>query len=187
MKTLRYLFLVAVPVVLLSCNSNPNKNSDKTSTTSEGDMTVRSNNAGKDDDFVKEASSGGMMEVELGKYAEQNALSQRVKNFGAMMVRDHTKANEELKSLATSKNLDLQGSMDDTHFEKVSDLQKKRGADFDKEYMKSMVDDHQEDIDEFKKQAENGSDPELKAFAAKTLPVLQAHLDSAKNIQKALK
>lgn len=187
MKTLRFLFILIIPVMLLSCNNNPNKKRDNTGNTNDTALLVKNDNAGKDEDFVKEAASGGLMEVELGKYAEQTALTQRVKNFASMMVRDHAKSNEELRALATTKNVNLPLTMDDSHSDMMSDLQKKKGEDFDKEYIKMMVDDHQKDIDEFKKQAEKGSDPELKAFAAKTLPVLESHLDSAKSVQSSLK
>ncbi len=77
--------------------------------------------------------------------------------------------------------------MDNSHMNMVNDLKKKKGADFDKEYMKEMVDDHEKDVDKFRQQAENGNDPELKAFAGKTLPVLIIHQDSAKKINSVLK
>lgn len=126
------------------------------------------------------------MEVELGKYAQQNATNPRVRNFGSMMVRDHSKANDELKSIASRKNINVPTTMEDKHREMMSDIQKKSGQDFDKEYMKAMVDDHGKDIDKFKKHAENGVDPDLKTFASKTLPVLLMHQDSAKVIRDFL-
>ena len=152
----------------------------------ESGMAVNNKETGKDNDFVKDAASGGMMEVEPGKYAEENALNPRVKNFGEMMVRDHSKANDELRSIATNKSIALPHEQDKND-RKMADLQKKTGKDFDKAYMNMMVDDHQKDIDEFKKQADNGNDPDLKAFASKCLPILQTHQDSAKSILNALK
>lgn len=142
-------------------------------------------NQDNDKVFVKEAGSGGLMEVELGQYAEQHAFNPRVKKFGSMMVKDHSKANEELKAIADRKNITI--SLDEKHSDMIRDLQQKTGADFDKDYMKMMVDDHQKDVDKFKKQADDGKDPDVKAFASKTLPVLQMHLDSAKNVRDVLK
>jgi putative membrane protein len=139
-----------------------------------------------DKSFVGEAATGGLMEVELGRYAEQNALNPRVKNFGAMMVRDHSKANDELKAIAAGKNISFPATMDDSQMNIVNDLKTKSGADFDKEYMKEMVDDHERDVDKFKKESEDGTDAEIKAFASKTLPILNAHQDSAKSIRDAL-
>ena len=138
-----------------------------------------------DDEFIREAASGGMLEVELGRYAQQNALNPRVKQYGAMMVRDHSKANEELRGIASGKNVTI-SDMDDSHRRKMTDLKEKSGAEFDEAYMKEMVDDHEKDVDKFKKQAEDGKDRDVKAFAAKTLPVLLMHQDSAKSIRDAI-
>jgi putative membrane protein len=139
------------------------------------------------DDFVKEVASGTKLEIQLGKYAQENAGSQRVKNFGAMMVRDHTEVSEDLRSIAQRKNITIPDALEREHNDLLSDLQEKKGEEFDREYMRKMVDDHQEDIDAFKKYAEDGDDPDLKSFAAKTLPVLLAHQDSAKSIRDDLR
>lgn len=138
-------------------------------------------------DFAVKAASGGMMEVQLGDAAQQQAAGSRVKEFGNMMVRDHSKANDELKTLAVSKNITLPDSVGDDHKQHIDDMKKKKGADFDKAYIDMMVDDHKEDVDMFEKAANNLKDADLKAFAARTLPTLRAHLDSAKAIQDAMK
>ena len=141
-----------------------------------------------DKDFVMKAASGGMMEVELGNYAQQNAANQRVKDFGAMMVRDHSKANDELKSFAASRNLMLNAdSLMDLHKSHIDNLKKKTGAEFDKAYMSMMVTDHKKDVAEFEKASKMCKDQECLAWAGKTLPVLQMHLDSAQAINKSLK
>lgn len=194
MKTLKYLFLISIPVVMLSCNqsqssgksSGMNTTNKRTETGMGARNTENDQMEAKDKDFVKEAAGGGLMEVELGRYAQQNARNPRVKQFGAMMVRDHSKANEELKGLASRKNVDLSDALDNSHQNKLSDLKQKTGSDFDEAYIKEMVDDHEKDVDKFKKQAEDGEDQDLKAFAAKTLPVLLMHQDSAKSIRDAL-
>ena len=137
--------------------------------------------------FVTKAASGGMMEVQLGNIAQEQAQSQRVKDFGAMMVRDHGKANDELKSIASGKNVAISDSLMPEHKHHVADLQKRKGAAFDKAYMNMMVQDHQKDIQEFEKASNNLSDGEVKAFATRTLPTLKAHLDSATAITKGKK
>ena len=197
MKTLTFkLLLMAIAVIMMACGGQQNRNTDNDSTLMDADSVgntavLQDNNAGgvadKDEDFIKEATSGGLMEVELGRYAQQNAQNPRVRNFGAMMVRDHSQANEELKAILSQKNLTAPAAMEDNHRNKMNDIQKKTGADFDKEYIGEMVDDHEKDVDRFKRYAENGNDPELKAFAAKTLPVLLMHQDSAKKIRDAIK
>jgi len=140
-----------------------------------------------DSKFAVEAASGGMMEVQLGELAQQKASSQRVKDFGAMMVRDHTKANDELKSLAGMKNITLPPAPGEDHMEHIKKLTAKSGKEFDRDYMNMMVEDHQEDVENFEECSAQGKDADLKAFATKTLPVLRMHLDSAKAIQQGLK
>lgn len=137
-------------------------------------------------EFAMEASSGGMMEVTLGQTAQQQAASQRVKDFGSMMVRDHSKANDELKSILQAKNFMVPASLSKDHQRHVDDLTKKQGTDFDKAYMKMMVKDHEEDIRKFEKAANNATDTAIKGFASRTLPILRIHLDSAKAINKQL-
>lgn len=136
--------------------------------------------------FVDEAASGGMLEVELGALAQQNATNARVKEFGAMMVRDHSKANDQLKQLAAAKRYTLSTTLKEKHQHHKDELSKKTGKDFDKAYMKMMVDDHQEDIDKFEKASKNTVDGDLKTFATQILPILHTHLDSAKAINKSL-
>lgn len=140
-----------------------------------------------DSKFAVEAASGGMTEVQLGELAQQKASSQRVKDFGAMMVRDHSKANDELKSLAGMKNITLPPAPGEDHMDHIKDLSKKSGKEFDRAYMKMMVDDHQEDIRAFEKCSNDATDADIKAFAAKTLPTLRMHLDSAKAVNDAIK
>ncbi len=141
----------------------------------------------KSGEWATETAGGGMMEVTLGQTAQQQAASQRVKDFGSMMVRDHTKAGDELKAIATAKNFTLPAMLPEKHQKDVDDLTKKQGSDFDKAYMKMMEKDHEDDVKKFEKAASDATDPAIRDFAARTLPVLRAHLDSAKAINKDLK
>jgi putative membrane protein len=128
----------------------------------------------KDKTFMKKAAKGGMMEVAMGKVAEQNAQSDDVKSFGQRMVTDHSKANDELKSIAEKKGVKLP-SKEPT--EKWSS---------DKTYMDMMVKDHEKDLAEFQEEAKDGSDPDVKKFAEDTAKVIQKHLDLAKETQSKL-
>lgn len=136
-------------------------------------------------DFAKEATNGGLMEVELGQLAQQKAVTQRVKDFGAMMVRDHTKANDDLKN-AISGKITVSSTMPDQHQKHINDLREEQGIEFDKEYMEMMVDDHQKDIKKFEEIAKESKDPAVRDFAKNTLPTLYTHLDSAKAIRMDL-
>lgn len=137
-------------------------------------------------DFAMKAASGGMMEVQAGQLAQQNAKSQRVKDFGGMMVNDHGKANEELKTIAASKNITLPAALMPEHQKHIDMMSKMKGSAFDKHYMGMMVNDHNKDVSDFKKASESLKDEAMKAFAGKTLPTLQMHLDSAKAINKKM-
>ena len=137
--------------------------------------------------FVHEAAIGGMTEVKLGNLAQQQASNAQVKQFGARMVKDHSKANDELKQLASSKGIDVPAELDSKHQKDIDQLQKKQGAEFDRAYMDHMVKDHKKDVSDFKKEANSGKDPDIKAFAAKTLPTLEEHLQMAESTHAAVK
>jgi putative membrane protein len=137
--------------------------------------------ASMDEKFVTKAAQGGMAEVDLGNVAKQNGANDAVKQFGERMVTDHSKANDELKALAQQKNWTLPSEPKASDKSKKDRLSKMTGADFDKAYMRDMVQDHQADVKEFQKCATSCSDPDLKAWAAKTLPTLQDHLKMAQD------
>ena len=136
--------------------------------------------------FMEEAAQGGMAEVELGRLAAQKAKDPEVKKFGQMMVDDHSKANKEGEELAKTKNFTLPKDLG-SHQSTLDKLKGMSGADFDKYYVDEMVDDHETDVNAFEEQAAKGSDPEVKAWAAKTLPTLRKHLDAIKAIQAKMK
>ena len=141
-----------------------------------------------DSNFVETMIEDGMAEVELGKMAQQKARSRQVKDFAAMMVRDHTTAGKELKSVATHANIDMakiDADMND-HKDLRERLSKLSGMEFDREYIKAMVDDHEKAVKDTKDKAEGADNDHVKQWAAKALPVLEKHLDDAKRIQDRL-
>jgi len=139
-----------------------------------------------DADFLVEAASGGMTEVQLGQLAQTNSMNKQVKAFGALMIKDHGAGNEKLKALAASKNIILPDSVSN-HQQKMKErLERKKGEAFDRAYISMMIDDHKRDIRAFKSAAKNAADVEIKAFALDNLPVLSAHLDSALNLQRKM-
>jgi putative membrane protein len=136
--------------------------------------------------FAMKAAQGGMAEVQLGQLAAQQASNADVKAFGQHMVDDHSKANDQLKSVAQGENMTLPTTLDAKDQALMSKLQGLSGADFDKTYVKAMVKDHQEDIKEFQKEADSGKDPQIKNFASQTLPILQEHLSKIQSIQSSM-
>jgi putative membrane protein len=116
--------------------------------------------------FMKEAASDGMLEVKLGKMAQEKASSDAVKQFGERMVQHHTQANKELMQLASQKGVTVPSALMPKHQQLVDKLS---GEEFDRTYMAEMVKDHSQAVQDFEKQAETAQDPDVKAFAAKTL------------------
>jgi putative membrane protein len=137
-----------------------------------------------DKKFLKDAAVGGMMEVELGKLATQKGSSDGVKKFGQKMVDDHSKANDQLKELATKENLQVPSELDSKHQSRLDKLSKLDGPAFDKAYIKDQLKDHEQDVSAFQSEAQNGQDANVKQFAAATLPTLQEHLSMAKDLKK---
>ena len=124
---------------------------------------------------MRKAAKGGMMEVAMGRLAEQDAQSDDVKSFGKRMVADHSKANNELKSVAEQKGV------------KLPTKEPSEKWTSDKAYMDMMVKDHEKDLAEFQEAAKTASDPDVKKFAEDTAKVVQEHLDLAKETQSKLK
>ena len=143
--------------------------------------------AAEDAKFATDAANGGMAEVALGKLAQTKAANAQVKSFADMMVTDHTKANDELMAIAKAKNITLPTAPDADHQKKLEDLSKLSGKDFDKAYVDAMVDGHKKTLDLMNTAAKNCKDADLKAFAAKTAPIVQTHLDAINKIHDSMK
>jgi putative membrane protein len=133
--------------------------------------------------FILAAASGGMAEVELGRMAAQKAADNEVKQFGQRMVDDHSRANAELKQVASRKNVTLPAELDSRHRDLLDRLGKLSGSEFDRAYMDEMLEDHTKDVSEFERASTQAQDADVKGFAGKTLPTLREHLEMAKTIQ----
>jgi putative membrane protein len=136
---------------------------------------------GSDRVFVTKAARGGMAEVALGRLAVERGTSPDVKQFGQRMVDDHGKAGDELKTLAQSKNLPWPTGLDAKDRALEARLSKLSGAAFDHAYVKAMIADHRQDVSEFRIESRSGHDPDVKAWAGKTLPTLEDHLKMAES------
>lgn len=143
-----------------------------------GDQVV----TGGDLAFMNDAAPGGMAEVEMGRLAVKQAASKDVKAFAERMIADHSKAGAELKALAQQKKVMLPAEILPKHKEIVEKLSKLNGAEFDKEYVKAMVADHEKDVTAFEAQAKGSVDADVKAFAEKTLPTLKMHQQMIRDI-----
>lgn len=128
-----------------------------------------------------------MFEVEAGKLAAQKGASEDVKKFGQRMADDHQKANDELMKIAGEKGIKIDKKLARKDQSNLDKLKKESGAAFDRQYADIMVKDHETDVKEFSKEADKGKDQELKGFASKTVPILQEHLNMAKEMQGKVK
>ncbi len=172
---------------MMMTNSDSMTTLDDSATTAGTMGTENSMLSSQDKMFADAAASGGMMEVMMGKLTETNATSETAKSLGAMMVKDHSAANEELKKWAEANNYTLPTSMKAEHQKKYDELKMKKGAEFDKMYADMMVTDHKKDIAEFKKQAAEGTESSLKTFAGNKVSTLEHHLMEAEKAKSTLK
>ncbi len=140
--------------------------------------------AKEDMDFATKAAGAGMAEVKLGQLAQDQGKSDPVQQFGKRMVDDHSKANDQLKSIAEQKSIDLPKDPPAEAQKAYDDLKQKSGQEFDEAFMDTMVADHEKAVDLFQQEAKGGKDADLQKFAAATLPTLQEHLDLAKKTQE---
>jgi putative membrane protein len=138
-----------------------------------------------DERFANEAAIGGQFEVEAGKIAERSANPQ-IKEFGARMVKDHGAGGAKLKALMTNRGARVPQGLDSKHAEIRDHLASLKGAEFDREYIREMVKDHDEDSQTFADAAKSLSDTQLKGFAAETLPVIKDHDKMAHEIAASI-
>ena len=155
-------------------------------------------------EFINTMAIAGMAEVQLGKLAAERAQDPDVKAFGQMMVKDHTQANDELKQVVSQTGVQLPTQLDEKHRELADRLMKLQGEEFDREFMKAMVDGHETVADQLLRQAgwigtstrdESGvptavgtsgsvsGETGVRFWAMKTLPLVQQHLQRAREIR----
>ena len=137
--------------------------------------------APSDQRFVKQAAQDGMTEVQLGKLAQEKSQNSAIQSFGSRMVKDHTQANDDLASIAKTKNLQVPTSLDSKHQKMVDEMSKKSGADFDAAYTKDMAKDHRQAVQLFTRES-HAQDSEFAGFAKKTLPTLEEHRKMADDL-----
>jgi putative membrane protein len=162
------LLTLAVPVALAA---DPMSKATGPSTLSRSDMK-----------FFQKAAQTGMFEVQAAAIATSRALAPATKDFASRMATEHEANDEALKELATSKGVTLPTQLDENHREVLEKLQKEESKEFDERYAKVMREGHKEAIELFKETAKESKDADIRAFATSTLPVLQQHLDKARQL-----
>ncbi len=186
MKTILISTLIAFAFYAISCNEEKNTNSTEV-TTEQNEIKKDSANTANDATFAIAAADGGMIEVKLGQLAQNNGSSAKVKEMGKMMETDHSKAGDELIVWAMKHGVSLPTEMSADKQARYNSFTSKKGVAFDKAYASFMIEDHEMDIQAFKKQADEGSNSELKSWAAGKLPLLEHHLEMAKTTNDMVK
>jgi putative membrane protein len=136
--------------------------------------------------FVEKAAQGNLAEVAVGQMALTKASNDAVKQYGQMLVDDHGKANAALQQVAASKGMTLPSEPSAAQKREAAELQKKNGATFDHEFIEHMVSDHKKDVSEYRSEAKSAKDPDVKNYAATTLPTLEQHLQKAQQLSAQL-
>jgi putative membrane protein len=168
-----FTMLAASLMLLCGCQSN-----DRTAMRSDSRAPTNA-----DQRFVAAALASGDHEVEMGRVASTRAQSENVRDYGRMMMLDHQRAGDELRRLAERVDYTPEPQGTKNRYPDDSSIYQ-RGADYDREYIQWMVQDHRKTISLFEAQARNGSDPELVAYANRTLPTLRAHLEAAEQLAR---
>ncbi|HTM51338.1 MAG TPA: DUF4142 domain-containing protein [Bryobacteraceae bacterium] len=173
--TTAFMFLSSV-----ACSSKPGPYADRGSAADRATLPASTvSDAGRE--FATKAARGGMAEVEFGKLAQEKGSNKHTKDYGKMLVDDHSRMNSELNSIASRENITLPADMGQDHRKTYDSLAKLSGAAFDREFFQEEISIHRKDIDEFQKEASNSSDMSLKDFASRSIPTLQEHLRMAEN------
>lgn len=206
MKKILGLFVLASLALVVLTNCGDNRSGNVSTATANGtsknagvgaaetnvqnsssDVSANANNMTTgENNFINEAAVGGMAEVELGKLASSKTQNPDIKKFAQMMVVDHSKANAELMMLAKKKDMMPPSEIDAKHQAVIEEMATLSGAEFDKAYVSEMLADHENDVKMFQAQAQSSKDTDLKAFAAKTLPTLEKHLEMIRSLSNKL-
>jgi len=199
MKSLfSYGAILAISFACFSCNGGEPDSTkdakdtnavkmDSTGTTEHTTPSIPASVSKDDAQFVVNIANAGMTEVQLGQLAQQKGIARDVKEYGAMMIKDHTAAGDKLKGIASSKNITMPATISPGMQQNIDDLQKKSDKDFDKAYINLMIDDHKKVIDLFEAESKNGSDADIRAFADNTLHTLRMHLAEAQKCGRMMK
>lgn len=190
-RVMQFTAALALALAVTACAGDDARENENTATGTGGAVAGTSGTMDIDRDFVHEHLAMGNAEVTLGKLAQEKATHPEVKEFAALMVRDHQMAGEELRSIAAKTDTreaqaEPRADARDEHLELQEELSKLSGREFDHRYIDEMIDDHQEAVEDLEGKAENASHPEVKAWASKNLPKVRQHLERARTIKETL-
>ena len=138
-----------------------------------------------DKTFAEKAASAGLAEVAITRLVIDKTASANVKKLAEHLYKEHTEANQELAKLATLKGLTLPAEPDQEKKREIDKVAALTSAELDRTVLGKLAQSHRESIELFEREANEGSDHELKAFATKTLPTLREHLKMVEGTKSA--
>ena len=139
-----------------------------------------------DSEFLVDIAEVNLAEIEIGKLAQIKSTNPDVKNFGKMLVEEHTKSASEVSALAKAKNFTLPSSLTEDGQDEYTKLNEKSGVEFDKKFADMMIDGHEKAIDKLTKASEDAKDEDVKLWASNNIAGLTAHLQHAKMLKEKL-
>jgi putative membrane protein len=151
-----------------------------------GVQSVKEDTKSSAQSFIERAAEGQQVEIALGQLAAERAGDEQVKQFGAQMVEDHHKANQEIEQLASKEGVQLPMHLTGKHKNKKEKISQLSGKEFDRAYMTYMLRDHAKDLKEFERGAQALKNPQVQQWAEGTLPVLKQHLQKARQIANSI-
>lgn len=181
-----FMGAAVLSLTLASCKQEPKQEDPKEVAEEANEETFEDmpNDSLEDDsEYLVKAAEVDMKEIELGKLAQTKSTNADVKAFAKMLVDDHTKASADTKALASKKNITLPAAATDKTQDAYKELNEKSGADFDKAFADKMVEGHEKTIEKIEKASEKAKDPDIRMWAANTLPTLRKHLEAAKALK----
>ena len=180
------LAAVAAMAALNASAQSSSSSSTRSPSSSRPSQSSVSGKSAEDSKFLEEAIRGNMAEVQMGELAKQRAQSKDVRDYGQMLVDDHSKANQKAEAIA--RNLGVTVPTEPTAKQKQEHdaMAKLSGAQFDSMFMSHMVQDHQEDVGKYMAQAQSGDSSKVTEYAKDTLPTLRSHLSKAQSIESKL-
>jgi len=188
--------VVGCIILAASCNNGSSNSADAAKDSNAAKMdstksdstarTIPSTVSKADQDFAVNTAIAGMTEIQAGQMAEQKGMGKDVKDYGKMLVRDHTEAADKLKAIATQKNITLPTTLTPDAQKDIDNLQQDSEKKFDKDFLAMMVSDHKKVISAFEDESKNGSDADIRAFADSTLHTLRVHLEKAEQCEKMM-
>jgi putative membrane protein len=166
-----------------ACKNEPKHDDPVATTENENETNFEDNDVADDSSYLNEAAKINIMEIQMGKLAQQKSMTPEVKKYAAMMVADHTKSLDELRIMANNKTITLPTEIEGEGLEEYNELKEKSGAEFDKMYMEMMTESHQKGMDKMTEISQKVSDEDVKLWTSRQVEGMITHHEEAKKIQ----